>query len=176
MKRIPPLLAACVAAAAFAAPASPDEPLDPDKAFVPTARLVASAPAAAGAGERHGIDVEYRIEPGYHLYRNRLKFELHPAEILTGPPEVPAGIEVDDPFLGKSAIFRDRVTIHIPFAVSMARPGHYRVRIVAQGCAEDRICYSPFVQEVAVNIPPGYRVMDFPATLAPPATPKGLPR
>ncbi|PWB60126.1 MAG: hypothetical protein C3F16_11015 [Betaproteobacteria bacterium] len=176
MKKLLPVLATCLAAAASAAPASSDEPLDPDKAFVPTARLVATAPAAAGTGERHGIDVEYRIEPGYYLYRNRLKFELHPANVLTGPPEFPPGIEVDDPFLGKSAIFRDRVTIHIPFAVSMARPGHYRVRIVAQGCAEDRICYSPFVQEVAVNIPPGYRVMDFPATQAPPAAPRGLPR
>ena len=143
-----------------------DEFLDPDVAF----RLAATAEGP------DRVRLVWEIAPGYYLYRNRLKFELHPAEILTGPPEVPAGIEVDDPFLGKSAIFRDRVTIHIPFAVSIARPGHYRVRIVAQGCAEDRICYSPFVQEVAVNIPPGYRVMDFPATPAPPAAPKGFPR
>lgn len=168
------ILAACVAGAALAAPAPSDEPLDPDKAFVPRARLVAGEPGAAPGSERHGIDIEYRIEPGYYLYRNRLKFELLPAAILTGAPEIPPGIEVDDPFLGKSAIFRDRVLIHIPFAVSVAKPGKYRVKITAQGCAEERICYSPFPQEVAVNIPPGYRAMDVPASPTPP--PRGLPR
>jgi hypothetical protein len=59
--------------------------------------------------------------------------------------------------------------------VSVAKPGRYRVKITAQGCAEERICYSPFPQEVVVNIPPGYRVMDFPASPAPPP-PRGLPR
>ena len=174
MRRLLALLSACLAAAAAAAPS--DEPLDPGKAFVPTARLVAGAPPAGGGSERHGIDVEYRIEPGYYLYRNRLRFELQPATLLIGPPEMPPGIEVDDPFLGKSAIFRDRVTIHLPFAVSVAKPGRYRIKITAQGCAEDRICYSPFPQELVVNIPPGYRVTDYPASAAPPAAPKGLPR
>jgi thiol:disulfide interchange protein DsbD len=168
------ILAACLAGTALAAASPSDEPLDPDKAFVPTARLVAGVPASPSGSERHGIDIEYRIEPGYYLYRSRLKFELLPATVLVGPPEMPPGIEVDDPFLGKSAIFRDRVVIHLPFAVSAAKPGRYRVKITAQGCAEDRICYSPFPQEVVVNIPPGYRVMDYPASPATPA--QGLPR
>ena len=90
--------------------------------------------------------------------------------------EMPPGIETDDPFLGKSAIFRDRVTIHLPFVVSAARPGRYKVRITAQGCAEERICYSPFPQEVVVNIPPGYRVTDAPGIPAPREIPRGLPR
>jgi thiol:disulfide interchange protein DsbD len=164
------LAAACVAGAANAA--SNDDPLDPDQAFRPTARLVAGDPA--GASQRHGIDIEYAIEPGYYLYRNRLKFELSPPAVLVGAPEMPAGIEMDDPFLGKTAIFRDRVTIHLPFAVSMAKPGRYKVKITAQGCAEDRLCYSPFPQEVLVNIPPGYRLMDSPLPV--PKPPAGLPR
>lgn len=158
------LAAACLAGAAVAAPAPSDEPLEPDQAFRPSARLVAGG-AATGA-ERHGIDIDYAIAPGYYLYRSRLRFELSPPTVLVGNPELPPGIEVDDPFLGKSAIFREHVTIHLPFAVSVAKPGRYKVRITAQGCAEDRICYSPFPQEVVVNIPPGYRMTDSP----------GLPR
>jgi thiol:disulfide interchange protein DsbD len=155
------LAAACLAGAAVAAPATSDEPLEPDQAFRPSARLVAND-AVPGPG-RHGIDVEYLIAPGYYLYRSRLKFELSPPAVLLGTPELPRGIEVDDPFLGKSAIFRERVTIHLPFAVSVAKPGRYKVKITAQGCAEDRICYSPFPQEVVVNIPPGYRMTDSPS-------------
>lgn len=173
MKRITPIFAAaCLAGTVFAAPIPADEPLDPDQAFRPQARLVAGEPHPGGGGERHGIDIDYRISPGYYLYRSRLRFEVSPPTLLIGPPEIPAGIEVDDPFLGKSAIFRDQVTIHLPFVVSIAKAGRYKVKITAQGCAEERICYSPFPQEVMVNIPPGYRVMDFPATPGP----KGLPR
>ena len=168
------LAAACTTGAVAAPPAS-DEPLDPDKAFLPSARLVAGDPAAGG-GERHGIDIEYQIVPGYYLYRGRLKFEVSPGTLLIGPPEIPPGTEVDDPFLGKSAIFRDRVTIHLPFVVSAAKPGRYKVHITAQGCAEERICYSPFPQEVVVNIPPGYRVMDAPGFPARREFPRGLPR
>lgn len=169
---------ALLAGAAGAAAPPADEPLDPDKAFVPQARLVAGAPATTGSLERHGIDIDYRIEPGYYLYRSRLRFEISPPTLLIGPPEMPAGLEVDDPFLGKSAIFREKVTIHLPFMVSIAKPGLYKVKITAQGCAEERICYSPFPQEVAVNIPPGYRVMDSPGMPGAPRNPapRGLPR
>jgi thiol:disulfide interchange protein DsbD len=154
------LLVALAAAAAFALPAhgtSPDDPLEADVAFKPTARLV-TGPAAAG--DRHGIDVEYAIAPGYYLYRNRLRFEVLPATLLVAAPEFPAGREIDDPFLGKSVIYREKVTIHLPFTASLVKPGQYRVRITAQGCAEKRLCYAPFVQELALNIPPGYRVTD----------------
>lgn len=172
------LLAALLAGAAPAARAVPpgilasptDEPLEPDRAFRPDARLVAGEPGAAGGTERHGIDIEYTIAPGYYLYRSRLRFEVVPPTLLVGKPELPPGIEVDDPFIGKSFIYRDRVTIHLPFAVGVVRPGRYTVRITAQGCAEDRICYSPFPQAVTVNVPPGYRVTDSP--VAPPPGPR----
>jgi thiol:disulfide interchange protein DsbD len=171
MTRFRTLLAAVsVAGAALAAPIPADEPLEPDKAFRPQARLVAE-PSTAIGNERHGIDIDYRIAPGYYLYRSRLRFEVHPTDLLIGPPELPPGIEMDDPFVGKSVIFRDQVTIHLPFVVSIAKPGLYKVRITAQGCAEERLCYSPFPQEVVVNIPPGYRVMDSGMT-----PPRGLPR
>lgn len=162
MNRVTATLAAMlVASAVQAAPATGGEPLDPDQAFRPTARLVAGEPSA-NATARHGIDIEYHIAPGYYLYRDRMRFEVTPATLLVGAPEFPPGTEVEDPFIGKSVIYRDRLVVHLPFAVSVARAGRYKVRIVAQGCAEDRICYSPFPQELVVNIPPGYRVSDSP--------------
>jgi thioredoxin:protein disulfide reductase len=179
MRRLALLLAtACAAGTALASPAYTDEPLDPDVAFRPDARLVAGEPAPTGGTERHGIDIDYRIAPGYYLYRSRLRFEVSPPSLLIGPPEIPRGIEVDDPFIGKSEIFRDHVTIHLPFVVSVAKAGRYKVKITAQGCAEERICFSPFPQEVVVNIPPGYRVTDTPG-LSPspkPAAAQDLPK
>lgn len=147
--------------AALAAPK--EDPLfEPERAFRPTARLVAGG---AGAGDRHGIDVEYAIAPGYYLYRDRLRFEVVPATLLLGPAELPPGEAKEDIFVGKSVIFRDRVVIHLPFTASVVRPGSYRLRLTAQGCAEERFCYSPFTQELPLNIPPGYRMTDSPMAL-----------
>lgn len=171
MRLVVALASSLLACAAVASPFGGAEPLDPEKAFRPTARLVAMSPGTASSKERHGIDIEYRITPGYYLYRDRIRFEVAPATLLIGPPEFPPGIEVDDKFLGKSVIYRDRVTIHLPFTVSVAKSGVYKVKITAQGCAEERLCYSPFPQEVMVNIPPGYRVMDGPAP-----APRSAPR
>jgi thiol:disulfide interchange protein DsbD len=136
--------------------ATSDEPLEADQAFRPSARLVAGADTPSA---RHGIDVEYRIAPGYYLYRDRLRFEVLPATLLIAVPEFPAGHDMDDPFLGKTVIFRENVTIHLPFTASLVKPGLYRVRITAQGCAENRLCYAPFVQEIPLDIPPGYRAL-----------------
>lgn len=173
MRRFAPaFVLGLLAGPCLAAPAGADEPLEPDKAFRPHARLVAGEPSAGAGSERHGIDIEYAIAPGYYLYRAKFRFELSPPTLLVGPPEIPPGTTIDDPYFGKSAIFRERVTVHLPFAVSIAKPGRYRVRITAQGCAEGLICYAPFPQEVVVNIPPGYRVTDMP----PRTGPRGLPK
>jgi len=168
MRRIAGFLAALAVLSFPAGAASTDEPLEADRAFRPSARLVAEA-AASG---RHGIDIEYRIEPGYYLYRDRVRFDVLPATLPIASPEFPKGQEIDDPFLGKSVIYRDRVVIHLPFMASSVNPGRYRVRITAQGCAEDRLCYAPFVQELPLTIPAGYRAAD--ATTRP--LPPGLGR
>jgi thioredoxin:protein disulfide reductase len=139
---------------AFPAGAAPaDEPLEADKAFRPSARLVAEAANSS----RHGIDVAYRIAPGYYLYRDRIRFEMVPATLPVASPEFPQAMEIEDPFIGRSAIYREQVVIHLPFTASLVDPGSYRVRITAQGCAENRLCYAPFVQELRLDIPPGYR-------------------
>jgi len=174
MTRITSILAtACLACAAAATAAPPaDEPLDPDKAFHPEARLVAGDPVATVNTERHGIDIDYRIAPGYYIYRSRLRFEVSPPTLLIGAPDLPPGIEVNDPFIGKSAIYRERVTIHLPFAVSIAKPGGTAIKIIAQGLCRGPPVLLPVPQEVVVNIPPGYRVIDAPM----PSAPREIPR
>lgn len=156
MSRFAGLLAALVVVSFPAGAATADEPLEADKAFRPSARLVAEASFSG----RHGIDIGYRIAPGYYLYRDRMRFEVLPATLLIASPAFPKGQEIEDPFLGTSVIYRESVVIHLPFSASGVDPGQYRVRITAQGCAENRLCYAPFVQELPLDIPPGYRGAD----------------
>jgi thiol:disulfide interchange protein DsbD len=144
--------------AAFAtgvAAAATQEPLDPDQAFRLSAAVVHGPPPAPGEPDRHGIEIAYSIAPGYYLYRDRFRFQLVPAAVLVGPPEMPPALEIDDPFIGRSAIYREKALIYLPFTSSVVEPGIYLVKIMAQGCAEGVICYSPFPQSVTVTIPRG---------------------
>lgn len=131
------------AAVAGAAPTTTESLLEPDQAFQPRVQFV--------AGENAGIEVTYRIAPGYYLYRGRFKASAQPALPL-GDLEEPTGVEIDDPFVGRTRIFRDEVSVRLPLIASAA-PGEYRLRLTAQGCAEERFCYRPFAQEAWVRVP-----------------------
>jgi thiol:disulfide interchange protein DsbD len=162
VRRVTALFSLAFALGQPAAAAPAGEPAEPDLAFRPSATLQTRTTSSAP-----GIEVFYRILPGYYLYRDRIRFEVIPPWLRLAAPELPPGQEMDDPFIGKSLVFRDQARILLPFGVSAAKPGQYRVRITAQGCAEDRLCYAPFVQEIVVNIPPGYMVTDAPKPTAP---------
>lgn len=143
------LLAGLWAASLATAAPTGDELLEPDAAFRPSARLV----GGAAGGQASAIAVEYRIASGYYLYRDRMRFEVIPAGLPITAPEFPPAEPIDDPFLGKTAIYRDRVTVILPLAASVAEPARFNVRVTAQGCAEDRFCFSPFRQEVPIGAP-----------------------
>lgn len=122
-------------------PAWAEALLEPDQAFRPAVRVVTG-----------GFAIAYEVAPGYYLYRDRIRVVTVPPLPL-GDMEMPAGEAIDDPFVGPTRIFRHRVTILQPFTAS-PRPGSYRIRITAQGCAEERFCYRPFVQETVIEVPP----------------------
>lgn len=117
--------------------------LEPDQAFRPTVRL--------SPGETARVTITYEIAPGYYLYRDRFRIATVPPLPL-GDVEMPPGEAINDPFIGPTRIFRQAVTLSLPFTAS-PRPGAYRVRITAQGCAEERFCYRPFVQESVIDVP-----------------------
>jgi thiol:disulfide interchange protein DsbD len=118
------------------------EPLEPEKAFPVTATL---APG--------GIDLGFTIADGYYLYGDRFRVDVVPPGLPLGRIRIPRGEAKDDPFLGKTEILRHRALLHLPFTAK-APPGTYALRVTAQGCAEDRVCYSPFTQVVRVSVPP----------------------
>ena len=133
--------------------ASADDLLEPDQAFRPTARLLMGPSTGSVPALPAGIQIEYRIAQGYYLYRDRLRFDVQPPGLPVMPAEFPAATEMDDPFIGKTFIYREKVTITLLFSANVANPERFRVRITAQGCAEERFCYSPFRQEVPIGSP-----------------------
>ena len=132
-------LSALVVAGALAAPIVADEPLEPEVAFQLTARPVAA-----------GVELRFNVREGYYLYANRFRVEA-PGLPYAGL-RIPEGIEKDDAFVGKSRILRGEAVLLMPFAAPTP-PGEYDIRVTAQGCADQRVCYAPFSQTARVRIP-----------------------
>jgi len=120
------ILALGVFVTLLAAVARAQTPLPADAAFRLAAHRDAGGP----------LRLEWQIEAGYYLYRDRISIAGGGKPIaITAPP----GETKDDPNFGPSEIYRDRVSI--PLEDASLPSG--QVRVTYQGCAEDSICYPP---------------------------------
>lgn len=113
--------------------------LQPDEAFRVSALLV-------GPGV---LELQYRIAPGYHLYRDRFSFKADPASVAIAAIDWPPALERFDPAMGqKMRYYADRVTVRIRLA-----DGHRPVKLTAtaQGCAAELgVCYPPVIRAFEV--------------------------
>ena len=117
-----------------------DEPLEPEAAF----------PLSAPAAEPGHVELRFAIRDGYYLYSNRFRIEVE--GLAAGPVRIPEGIEKDDAFVGKSRVLRGDVRLVLPLTQPPSK-GEYPIRVTAQGCADQRVCYAPFTQVVRVRYP-----------------------
>lgn len=142
-----PLVAAIVSwlAVASQAASTDDEPLEPERAFPVSAAVVTNRQA-----KLLGVDLRFAIADGYYLYKDRFRVEAKGLPV--GALVLPVGVEKEDPFVGRSRIFRKVTTLRLPFRTKPAA-GDYALRVTAQGCAEERVCYAPFTQVVRISIP-----------------------
>ncbi|MBC7944501.1 MAG: protein-disulfide reductase DsbD [Burkholderiales bacterium] len=114
--------------------------LEPDRAFQFSARIV--GPEA--------IELNYRIAPGYYLYREKFQFSAEPAAAL-GKANFPAGEVKDDEFFGRVETHRNELTITLPFSAESA-PSRFTLKAISQGCADVGVCYVPHEQKAELTL------------------------
>ncbi|HEY8027354.1 MAG TPA: protein-disulfide reductase DsbD [Burkholderiaceae bacterium] len=133
------LLFAALAFSLFAAVhvrAAEDEFLDPGKAFQFSATMRDAQTAA----------VSYKIADGYHMYRERFKFEAKDA-ILGDPVFPPGKVEFDETFQKNVETYRNAVTILVPVK---AAKGSFTLSVTGQGCADKGLCYPPMQSDIVL--------------------------
>ena len=91
------------------------------------------------------IEVDWVVEDGYYLYRNKMSYESGSPAIVFGNIEMPRGLQHEDEFFGVQQIYRDRFYISIPYTVSGDVPESVDLVIRSQGCADIGLCYPPQV-------------------------------
>ncbi len=132
--RLPRYLLPALLAVGLAVPAvaQDEEPLRPEDAY----RYVVSDTGDA-------LEIDWAVEAGYYLYKNKLGFESATDGIVLGQPVLPRGLDHEDEFFGKQEIYRDNFYVTVPYTVSGERPETLELKVKSQGCADMGLCYPP---------------------------------
>lgn len=133
------LLALWLLLAAATAQAQEDF-LAPEQAFGLTAR----------AADDNVLELDFKVAPGYYMYRERFDLEAAPADAIdTARAEFPAGeVKYDPTFEQDMEVYHDNVRIRLPMTL---QGGPARLRVTSQGCADAGLCYPPMSHLVSVT-------------------------
>jgi thiol:disulfide interchange protein DsbD len=129
---IPSLLLLATLAVAGSAVAQDEEPKRPEEVY----RYVVTDTGDA-------IEVDWAIEDGYYLYRNKLGFESNTQEVVLGDARLPEGLPHEDEFFGKQPIYREHFYVSVPYRIDGDRPETMEFIIKSQGCWDGGLCYPP---------------------------------
>ncbi len=91
----------------------------------------------------NALEIDWAIEDGYYLYRDKLAFETETPGVTLGTVDLPEGLHHEDEFFGVQQIYRDRFFVTVPYEVAGARPSEIELVTRLQGCADIGICYPP---------------------------------
>ena len=137
--------------------AQDEELLAPEKAFSLQARI-----------ENNTVIAEYKIAPGYYMYREAFRFDLETEGVSFAEVSVPDGKIKHDEFFGDVEIYRDQVAIQLPLeSESGELPAEIRIKTTGQGCADIGVCYPPLYQTLVMNTSSSANVLPQPYEFKP---------
>lgn len=133
----------CLAFAAGSAWAIDEKDLLPvDEAFALTA-----APSGDDA-----IRLEWKIAPGYYLYRHRTAVKALDAAVELGKLELPTGQRKRDEFFGDVETYRGVLSARqVVSRAPAATP--FQIEVRYQGCADIGVCYPPERRVLTIAMP-----------------------
>ena len=113
--------------------------LDPKEAFA----------LSAVAKDTKTVTVQFKIAPGYYMYRDYFRFALvEPKSAKLGRVVIPAGTKkYDETFRKTLATHRDALAITVPIS---GEPEQVTLKVTSQGCADLGVCYPP--EEALVTV------------------------
>ena len=82
------------------------------------------------------IEIDWLVEDGYYLYRNKMSYASGTETIALKAFDLPQGEHHEDEFFGVQQIYRDRFFVSIPYTELSASPETLDLVIKSQGCAD----------------------------------------
>lgn len=108
---------------------------------------------SASASERDQIRLQWKIAPGYYLYRHRTSVKADDA-FNAGTLQLPAGERHHDDFFGEVETYRQQLVGTLP-GKPAAGTTTVQLEVRFQGCADAGVCYPPQKRVVEVTLPAG---------------------
>ena len=104
--------------------------------------------------DAHTLQANFRITPGYYLYRNKISFEVQDKSIKIAGLTLPKGEMKEDPNFGPTEVFHQSFQTEIklvrePDSVA----GSYTLNASYQGCSEQGLCYPPITPSMLISLP-----------------------
>lgn len=97
--------------------------------------------------ENGQINANFKVAPGYYLYKQRIKFELSPTQ--QHEIKLPDGDIKNDPNFGKMEVYHHDFTANIVLKALSGSP--ITINATYQGCSEKGLCYAPQHKTFTVN-------------------------
>src|SRR3569832_654766 len=120
-----------------------DSLLDPQEAFKYSAKVL----------DAQSIETRFQVAKGYHLYRDKVKFEVVTKGVELGSLQLPPGKTEEAAIFGRTVVYRDDVRINLPLNRIDPNIRQITLRVVSQGCADAGVCYPPQTHESQLDLP-----------------------
>ena len=109
---------------------------------------------SAAAPQRDRIELQWKIAPGYYLYRHRIDVQVESGGFAADPLQLPRGERHHDEFFGDVETYRDALRAVLPGSAG-AGAARIVLKVKYQGCADAGVCYPPQLRTIAIALPPG---------------------
>ena len=98
------------------------------------------------------LAIQLKIADGYHLYRDKFKFQSQTDAIQLGEINLPTGTVEHDASFGDVVVYRGLLQFSVPL-VNESKQTQLKFYIKYQGCADIGLCYPPQKQILELTLP-----------------------
>jgi len=106
----------------------------------------------AKAVSRNWIEFQFKVAPGYYLYRERIKIQPVDSAFKFNPLHTPPGEFKEDPNFGRMEVYHNDFTAKLTGAAASGVTA-ITFNVGYQGCADIGICYPPQRTKMTVAVP-----------------------
>lgn len=128
------------------------EYLPPEQAFPFQATIVNQS------GAKATIQVEFKIAPGYYMYRDEFAFTVvSPDGRVTqngGVKMPPAQVKFDENFGKDVAYYHNTLRLNVPIQSAGEGEAAFKIVVASRGCADQGLCYPPRKNQMVLRITP----------------------
>jgi len=108
---------------------------------------------SAAASVADSVDFSFEIAQGYHLYRDKFKFQSQTENLELGQAQLPEGVVDHDQVFGDVVVYRGGLLkIPVPL-INKTAQNPVKLLVKYQGCADDGVCYPPQKAVFEVTLP-----------------------